>query len=40
MNARRLAELLAEFALEHPDRPISEVTAVEFIEWYGRKYNQ
>jgi len=34
VNAARLADLLAAFALAHPDRPISTVTAAEFAVWY------
>ena len=33
MNSERLRELLAEFALENPSRPLSEVTVLEFAAW-------
>lgn len=34
MNIERLKELIAEYALEHPERPVSEITFIEFAEWF------
>ena len=37
MSSARLADLLAQFALANPDRPLSSVTAIEFAAWYARR---
>lgn len=37
VNAARLADLLAAFALDHRHRPLSTVTAAEFAAWYSSK---
>jgi len=37
MNTERLRELLAQFALENPDIPLSAVTVLSFAEWFETK---
>lgn len=33
MNLSEFRALIAEYALEHPERPLSDVSMVEFAEW-------
>lgn len=38
MNPARLWELLAAYALEHPDRPLSDVGVLEFAKWHDEQH--
>lgn len=37
MNLSEFRALLAEFALENPNRPLSDVTVVEFAAWHSAR---
>ena len=37
MTITKLNELLAAYALEHPKRPLSQVSAIEFAVWYAAR---